>query len=259
MQISKAGPSTFWALSRDSLLGAERGELGLGREGFLRPVTGDREGGIAGRLGERRLEREPASEITGEAANEGVAGAGGVDGLTLDLRDALRAIRGREQRTARAKRHDDRLDALADQALRGGGNLVVRLDGHVGQDGELGLVGDEEARLRDDAHVEVAPRWGRIEHGPDAVLAREANRLIGGFKLDLELQQDEIATPERLARRVYVGGAQVAVRAGDDQDRIVARLLVNQNRGRAGRLVRNAPDMLRIDPVALEILERAVA
>jgi hypothetical protein len=82
MQISKAdnrGPSTRCALSGAYLLGAERCELGLGRKGFLRAVTGDREGGIARRVGERGLKGEAAGEIAGEAADEGVAGAGGVD------------------------------------------------------------------------------------------------------------------------------------------------------------------------------------
>src|SRR6478752_5071142 len=84
---------------------AERGELGLGREGLLRAVTGDGEGGIGGRFDERRIESEAAGEIAGEAADEGVAGARGVDGLNLDRRDALRAIPCRKQRAPRAKCH----------------------------------------------------------------------------------------------------------------------------------------------------------
>ena len=64
--------------------------------------------------------RMSAGEIVGEAADEGVTGAGGVDRLNLDGSDALRTVSCREQRTTRAKRHDHRLDALLHQVLRGG-------------------------------------------------------------------------------------------------------------------------------------------
>ena len=116
---------------------SERGELGFGRKGFLRAVAGDGEGGIARRFDERRIERKPAGEIAGEAADEGVAGAGRVDGLDLERSDTLRALMSCEQRTAGAERHDDRLDALAHQAFRRRRDLVFRLDRHVGQNGEL--------------------------------------------------------------------------------------------------------------------------
>ena len=146
-----------------------------------------------------------------------------------------------------------------DEALRRGGDLGFGFHRHVGEDGEFGLVGDEEARLADGAHVEIAPRRRRVEHGPNAVAPAEAKRRIGGLELDLELEQDEIAKLERLARGFDVGCAQVAVRSCDDEDRIVARLLVDQDRRGAGRLVRDATDMARVDPITLEILERALA
>ena len=205
------------------------------------------------------VDGQASREIAGEAADEGVAGPGGVDRLNLDGRDRPRAFARCDERPARAERHDDRLDALADQALRRGGDLGFGFHRHVGEDAELGLVGDEETRVADGAHVEVAPRGRRVEHGLNAVPPAEAKRRIGGFKLDLELEQDEIAKLELLARGFDVGCAQVAVRSCDDEDRIVARLLVDQDRRGAGRLVRDAPDMARVDPVALEILERALA
>src|SRR3984957_8523118 len=90
-------------------------ELRLGRIGFLRPVAGDGEGGITRRFGERRLEGKTAGEIAGEAADEGVAGAGRIDGLNLDRGDASRALPRRQQRAACAKRHDDRFDSLLRQ------------------------------------------------------------------------------------------------------------------------------------------------
>ena len=122
----------------------------------------------------------------------------------LDRRDGPHALMRRQQSAARAERHDDRLDPLLDEAVRGGRDLGFRFDRHAGEDGELGLVRHEVARLRNDSHVEVAAGRRRIQHCPDAILASEANCGISGFKLDLELQQDEIASLERLACSVDV-------------------------------------------------------
>jgi hypothetical protein len=119
---------------------AEGLELGPGRIGFLCAALRHRVGGVAGCAIERGVEAESGSVVAREAADEGVAGAGRIDRMNLDGCDTPEALRRRQKRTAGAQRHDHRLDAPGDEAPRRGGDLVLRLDRHAGQDRELGLV-----------------------------------------------------------------------------------------------------------------------
>ena len=105
--------------------------------------------GVQRRLIERRLEAEAGGVIAGEAANEGVAGAGRVDRPHLDRRDALDALLRRQERAAGAEGHDHGLVSLAQQALGGESDLVLALDLEARQNGELGLVRRNEAREPD--------------------------------------------------------------------------------------------------------------
>ena len=73
-----------------------------------------------------------------------------------------------------------------------------------------------------------------VQHRCSAVAPAEDKAAQPFHSLDLELEQDEIAKLELLARGFDVGCAQVAVRSCDDEDRIVARLLVDQDRRGAG-------------------------
>ena len=168
-------------------------------------MAGDGEGGITRRFGERCLEGEAAGEIAGEAADEGVAGAGRVDRLDLDRGDALRAAPCRQQRTAAPS---VTMSVSTPRFTRFCAAAVISSSNSTGMSVRIASSnssGMRKLRLRDDVHVEVAAgrRW--VQHSPHAVLAREANRFIGGFKLNLELQQDEIATLERLACGLDVG------------------------------------------------------
>ena len=81
-------------------------------------MASDGEGGIPRRFGERGLESKAAGEIAREAADEGVAGAGGVDGLNLDRSDASRACPCRQQGTA-AERVNDRFTSCFTRLRRG--------------------------------------------------------------------------------------------------------------------------------------------
>ena len=106
--------------------------------------------------------------------------------------------------------------------------------------------------------IEVANRRRGIEHGLHAVPLAEGNRRIDGLKRNLELQENEIAAFQVVAGALDVVRVEVAVRALDDEDEIVARF-VDENGRRAGRLSGDALDVLRADALALEVREHAVA
>ena len=86
----------------------------------------------------------------------------------------------------------------------------------------------------------------------------KGDRRIHGLQRHLELQQNEIAGLQVVARALDVVGVKVAVRALDDEDEIVARL-VDENGRRAGRLAGHALDVFRVNADALEIEEHALA
>src|SRR5580658_6068243 len=86
----------------------------------------------------------------------------------------------------------------------------------------------------------------------------ERERRIDRLERHLELGQDEIAGLEILAGALNIRWRQIAVRALDDEDAIVARS-VYQNGRRAGRLAGHAIDVVRADDGGLEIAQDSVA
>ena len=74
----------------------------------------------------------------------------------------------------------------------------------------------------------------------------EFERRVDRLQRHFELQQDEVAGRKVARRRLDVGRRQIAVRALDDEDEILA-LGVDEDRRGAGRLIGDAADMLRID------------
>ena len=87
----------------------------------------------------------------------------------------------------------------------------------------------------------------------------EGERRVNGLQRHLELGQDEIAGLEIVAGALDVLRNQVAIRTLDNENAIVARFVVNQDGGRAGRLAGDALDMPRPDVDLLEILQHALA
>ncbi len=181
-----------------------------------------------------------------------------IDRLNFRRRDPPQAPGRRHESAARPERHDDRLEALGDEALRRSGDFVLRLDRHAGENGELGLVRREEARKADLVHVEIADCGRGVERGPDAVPPAESERRIDGLERRLELQQDEIAGLEVVGGGLDVGRREIAVRALDDEDEIVARW-IDEDRRRAGRLPPHALNVRRADAHRLEVLQHALA
>ena len=158
-----------------------------------------------------------------------------IDRLHLDRRDASEALRRRQKRTAGAQRHDHRLNAPGDEAPRCSRNLVLQFDRHAGQDPKLSLVRGEEIRLADALDIEIAERRGGVQRCFHAVKLAEAERRVDGLERHFELGQDEIAGPQIFACALDVGRREVAVRALDDEDAIVAGG-VDENGRRSGRL-----------------------
>ncbi len=166
--------------------------------------------------------------------------------VRLHRRDPLETLRGREQRAARPEGDDDRLEPPGEEALRSRLDLLLRLDRHAGENGELRLVRGEEACEADFFHIEVADRGRGIERGPDAMFFAEGEGGIDRLERDFELHEDEVAGLKILARRLDVGRRQVAVRALDDEDEIVARGVDEDRRG-SSRLPGHALNVLRPD------------
>ena len=164
----------------------------------------------------------------------------------------------REQRAASAEGDNDRLEALGEEGLRRGGDFGLGLDWQPGEDGELGLVGANEARLAGALDIEFTNRRRRIEHRSDAMPLAKGERRIDRLERDFELGEDEVAGLEIVAGPRDVLRTEIAVRALDDEDAVVARP-VDEDRRSAGRLTADALNMRGVDARALEILEHAIA
>src|SRR5690348_429838 len=87
-------------------------EFCAGDKGFLRADLGCGERSVQIRARERFLLGKSFAEKHSEAADESVAGAGGVEGVHFEWWDELGAFRASEQATAFAEREDNALKAL---------------------------------------------------------------------------------------------------------------------------------------------------
>ena len=181
-----------------------------------------------------------------------------VDRLHLDGRNPAQTLCGRDQRAAASERDDRRLDAGLEEALRRGRDLILDSTGipvRIASSVSLG-VRKLASRTMERSRVRTAGAGFSTVLTPCRLPKRMAAYTASSGTSSCSRMRSQVfrSSPARSTslRR------QVAVGALDDEYAIVARR-VDEDRRRAGRLPRDAPDMRRSDPDVLEVAQHAFA
>lgn len=221
----------------------ESSDGGLVRHGRSGAGFGDGEGGdgaaVLGGGGEVPF---VGDEAGGKAADEGVTGAGGVDGFDLEGGDFEVAIGARDEDAAGAEGDDDdgHADGRAERVELGGGELeqrglgeggAVRFIEPIDEINELGFIGDDDVDVLEHGGLKLRPERGGIENSEGACFAPEFEGVGAGGEVGLELGDNDAGVSDRLERQVGFGEAVVG---GKDDDDLVLAGVVDEDGSGAG-------------------------
>ena len=152
-----------------------------------------------------------------------------------------------EQRPGRAERDQRGARALAQEDIAGLAGVVDAVDRDAGHHRRLGLVGRHVIAEREDRIVD-RHCGRRVEHRDHARGPRDLEPAPGRRHRLLELGDEHRGGADRVRGRLDVGRADRFGGAGDDDDGVVAGLVVDEDEGGAGRLVADLGDP-RDDPL----------
>src|SRR5579863_2971699 len=205
--------------------------------GRLGPCLGDSGGGRGGRGPDRVLSGQAGRDGGGERADEGVAGAHGVDGLDGEALDDGRAVGSGQGGTVRA-RGDDGVPRAGGQQFGGGAGRVGKAADRVTQDGlGFGFVHHQPAQM---AAVGGHQGGGLGRSGGQV---EDAFARLGQGGLD-RVERDLGADDQDVVRLPGGGGdlflAGLVVGARRDRDDVLAAA-VHRDHGQAGRHARGLP------------------
>ncbi len=232
-------------------------EIGAIAERFLRADFGGGKSGVEIGASEGFFFLHALAEKDSEAADEGVAGAGGVEGVYFEGGNEFSAFGAGEKSTAFAEREDDALHSLAEEKIGALGGVFERMDRHAGDEFRFGLVGNEIVGAGELIEIDLL-RGSGVDDAADAFGFGEADGVIDGAKRNFELHDDSVGFAKEWRGGVNVFRREEIVRAFHDDDAILAAWLDEDGSDAAGNAFGNA-NVAGVNSLGLKIFDRGRA
>ena len=189
----------------------------------------------------------------GEAADEGIAGAGSIDGIDAIGRDVFDRLVAGGERAVRSERDDHAGYAGIQQVDGASAGFVQVVNRQAGESFGFGFVGNNVIGIGELGDVQPLPRRG-IENGANAVAVGEPEGVVDGLKRDFELEDDAVGGTQQIGGGLDIGRQERIVGAFDDEDPVLAGG-VDKDGGDATGNARSDQDVSGIDTAGGEVLD----